>query len=106
MGGKNFSYSSVCFDEFLNEYLIKKEKELIKKLSDKYYQDIENAIKLQLEQIGVQVESLRKGDIKQIIPPNNDSSSFYFGSTLLFHLHFRSNVARYEGWEIEFPKEP
>jgi hypothetical protein len=106
MGGKNFSYSSVCFDEFLNEYLIKKEKELIKKLSDKYYQDIENAIKLQLEQIGVQVESLRKGDIKQIIPPNNDSSSFYFDSTLLFHLHFRSNVAKYEGWEIEFPKEP
>lgn len=74
----------------------------IEELSRKYYQDIENALKASLTNLMVDINSLKKGDIKQIILPNCDYSEFYFGPTLLFRLHSRPNLVKFGGWYIEY----
>lgn len=78
----------------------------IAELSHKYHQDVDNALKTSLSNIGVSVEDLRQGDL--IMIPNSVASytDYFYKSTLLFRLHSRPDLVKFGGWWIEYFNKP
>lgn len=72
----------------------------IKDLGDKYHQDIDNALKTSLTNIGVAIDGLRQGEL--IMVPNSNYTDYFYKETPLFRLHSAPNFLIYGGWHIEY----
>ena len=97
VGETNYSNADLKIDLVtVNKY----ERAIIKDLSCKYYQDVDNALKTSLSNIGVSIESLRQGDL--IMVPNSSYTDYFYNQIPLFRLHSIPNFLIYGGWRIEY----
>lgn len=94
-GESNYSNA----DLKINLKTVKTYERAIKELSHKYYQDIDNALKTSLSDIGVSIESLRQGEL--IMVPNSGYTDYFYKQTPLFRLHSAPNFLIYGGWHVE-----